>query len=228
MHGALAKNLYPAQGPATTVTTIISLARIQAALTRPLPGYRGQTRMMPDYRRDPDLYARASADCRRAAVLLLLYPHHGELHMLLTVRPRHLPDHPGQVAFPGGARDGDETVAQTALREGQEEVGIDPDRVQVLGRLTRLYIPPSHFCVQTVVGYTPHRPAWRPNPHEVAELVEVPISHFFDAATWREERREVEGALRRIPYFAVGAHKVWGATAIILAEFVTAVEETPA
>ncbi len=206
----------------------ITLADVRVAMQRPLPGLRGQARMAPTDRLDPDLYVRGSRDCRRAAVLLLVYPWQGELYTALTVRPRHLPDHPGQVSLPGGARDEGETVEQTALREAEEEVGIDPSRVETLGRLTHLYIPPSNFCLQAVVGYAPDRPQWRTQPTEVAELLETPLADLLDRSHWAEETWVVGGVTRQVPFFAIGGHKVWGATAIVLAEFVTAVEEAMA
>ena len=206
----------------------VTLADVLVTMQRPLPGLRGQARMAPTDRLDPELYARGSRDCRRAAVLLLLYPWPGDLYAVLIVRPSHLPDHPGQVALPGGMKDEEETVEQTALREAEEEVGIDPGAVELLGRLTHLYIPPSRFCLQSVVGYTPVRPRWRTSPQEVAELLEVPIVHFLDHANWCEESWAVDGITRQVSYFRVGEHKIWGATAIVLAEFVTALEEAVA
>jgi len=203
----------------------LSIATIRRAMARPLPGPRGQMRMTPSYRLDPDMYRRHSHDCRRGAVLFLLYPWQGELHTVLTVRRPDLPDHPGQVAFPGGARDGNETVVQTALREAHEEVGVDPARVEILGRLTHIYIPPSHFCIQIVVGYTPERPPWQPNPREIALLLEPPLRHFCDRANWDEEWRLFQGQMHRIPFFRIGEHKVWGATAMTIAEFITLLED---
>jgi len=203
----------------------ITLAHVRAALARPLPGLRGQLRMVPSYRFDFDLYAKGAVDCRRAAVLFLLYPHDGQLTTLLTVRPSHLPDHPGQVSFPGGARDAEELVVETALREAQEEVGLDPALVQPLGRLTHIYIPPSHFCIQILVGYAAQRPCFRPNPHEVAQILETPLAHFFGPANVGYEPRLVNGVEHTVPYFAIGPHRVWGATAIAIAELITAIEE---
>ncbi|NOX61318.1 MAG: CoA pyrophosphatase [Chloroflexi bacterium] len=204
----------------------VTLDLVRAALQRPLPGLRGQVWMAPSHRpTDPDYYARGARNCRRAAVLFLLFPVEGELHTVLTVRPKHLPDHPGQVAFPGGAKDGDESVEQTALREAQEEVGLDPALVEPLGRLTHIYIPPSNFCIQIVVGYASERPQWKPNPKEVATLLEPPVTYFFDPAHRDAVLVEVNGQKRRIPYFCIEGHRVWGATAMAIAEFVTAVEE---
>ncbi len=210
----------------TISTTILTEEQIQVALARPRPGLRAQALMSPRDRIDPELYRKGSLDCRRAAVLFLLYPRLGELHTLLTVRPETMPNHPGQVAFPGGSRDDErESVLETALREGQEEVGLDPVQVEPLGRLTHIYIPPSHFCIQIQVGYTPQHPDWQPSPAEVAELLEVPVVHFFDRANWQSADVVDDGQVRTIPYIAIGEHKLWGATAMAIAEFVVMVEE---
>jgi len=208
-------------------TPTLSKEQIQAALADPRPGLRAQALMSPTDRLDPELYRKGSIDCRRAAVLLLLYPHRDELHTLLIVRPDTMPNHPGQVAFPGGSRDEEtESVLQTALREGQEEVGLEPAQVEPLGRLTHIYIPPSHFCIQIQVAYTHQRPRWRPSPAEVAELLEIPVAHFFDRANWQSVDVSIDEQQRTIPYIAIGGHKLWGATAMAIAEFVVMIEET--
>ncbi len=204
----------------------LTITDIQNALAAPLPGLRGQQLMAPGYRPlDPQIYEEGSKTCRRAAVLLLLYPREGHLYTVLTERRHDLPDHPGQIAFPGGSRDGQETVAQTALREAQEEVGVDANRVEVLGRLTHIYIPPSHFCIQIVVGYASEPPQWRPNPDEVETLIEVPLSRFLDPVTRQVTQVERDGKTWAVPYFDLDGHKVWGATAMALGEFVTMLRE---
>lgn len=203
---------------------VFTIETIQAALRRPLPGPDAQRQMAPSHRPDPEFYAIGSRDCRRAAVLLLLYPRQNELYTVLTVRPRDLPDHPGQVAFPGGARHGKETVVQTALREAHEELGIDPNQVTPIGRLTHIYIPPSHFCMQIVVGYTPQRPAWQPATYEVEEVLEAPLTYFLDPANLDREELWIDGRLRDIPFYRLGRHKVWGATAMVIAEFMAVLQ----
>ncbi len=200
---------------------------IQQALQGPLPGLRGQQTMAPGYRPlDPESYEEGSKTCRRAAVLLLLYPRDGQLYTVLTERRHDLPQHPGQVSMPGGSRDGKETVAQTAIREAYEEIGVDPATVQVLGRLTHIYIPPSHFCIQIVVGYTPEPPQWRANPDEIETLIEIPLSILLDPAYRHIATVERDGQVWRVPYFAINGHKVWGATAMALGEFTTLLQET--
>ncbi len=202
------------------------LEHIRFAFSQPRPGLRGQQLMAPGYRPlDPKTYEEGSKTCRRAAVLLLLYPRGNHLYTVLTKRRHDLPDHPGQIALPGGSRDGQETVAQTALREAEEEVGVHAADVEVLGRLTHIYIPPSHFCIQIVVGYTPAPPLWRPNPAEVETLVETPISLLLDPATRQTMTVFREGRTWTVPYFAIDKFKVWGATAMALGEFITLLRE---
>jgi 8-oxo-dGTP pyrophosphatase MutT (NUDIX family) len=197
-----------------------TIERVRAALRRPLPGVAAQRTMAPQ----PRAFAiPMGADPRRAAVLLLLYPRDGALHVALTLRPAHLGHHAGQVSLPGGGWEaGDASLQATALREACEELGICGDGLDLLGPLTPLYVPPSNNLVHPFVAYSPARPAFRPDPREVAELLEVPLAHFLDALNRREEVWTRDGAPLQVPYFAVGPHKVWGATAIILAEFAAA------
>lgn len=162
---------------------------------------------------------------KHGGVLLLLYPQRDELYLVLTQRTDRLPNHKGQVSFPGGACDPGESFVETALREAREELGIDPAQVSVLGELTPLYISASNFCIHPVVGYTPSPPEFRPNPREVAQVLQAPVSIFLNPVIVREERWPWQGIEMRVPYFLLdGQHKVWGATAMVLAEFVAQIE----
>jgi 8-oxo-dGTP pyrophosphatase MutT (NUDIX family) len=160
------------------------------------------------------------------AVLLLLYPgDDGELVIPLTVRTQNVAVHKGQVSFPGGAREPqDDSLSHTALREAREELGLSGDDVRIMGALTPLYIEPSNFCVHPFVAWQPYRPSFVPEAIEVSEVLEVPVAHFLDEKNIAIEEWLIEGAMRRIPYFGVHGHKVWGATAIILSEFVAVLE----
>jgi 8-oxo-dGTP pyrophosphatase MutT (NUDIX family) len=161
---------------------------------------------------------------REAAVLLLLYPHDGELWLPLTVRSSRLPSHRGEVSLPGGATDPEDTnAAATALREANEELSIDPAAVEVLGQLTSFYIPPSNFQLTPVVGFTPSVPTIQPNPDEVEHVFSVPLRKLLDKATIVTEewtRREI---VMQVPFFALEGYKVWGATALLLSELVARV-----
>ncbi len=195
-----------------------SVARLRARLRLPLPGREAFMQMAPE---NPmhRIVAQARANgCREGAVLLLLYLLAGEVHVVLTRRTDTLRTHAGQISLPGGRIDAGEEAVQAALREGWEELGIVRDEVTVLGFLSELYIPPSNYCLQPVVAFTRRRPVFTPHDLEVAELIETPLRLFTDPAHRHEETRLIAGVERRAPYYQVGHHKVWGATAMILAE----------
>jgi len=157
------------------------------------------------------------------AALLLVYPHDDTLHVALTVRGSGLRNHTGQVSLPGGRVDQGETFEVAALREATEEIGVDPNAVEVLGRLTPLHIPVSGFLLHPIVGYTSMRPAFQRAEWEVARIIEAPVNRLSDpTAVKREIRaRVVKGQSIDVdvPYFAIDGEKVWGATAMVLAEF---------
>jgi 8-oxo-dGTP pyrophosphatase MutT (NUDIX family) len=200
---------------------------VKRALTRPLPGLEAQARMAPPYRRDQvKVMLDPPVDCKQAGVLILLYPLNRQLCFPLTRRPDSVEFHKGQISLPGGSRENSEPLRQTALREAQEEIGVDAAAIEVLGRLSSLYVPPSNFCIHPFVGYRASRPDFRLEAVEVAELIEAPLSALLDPATAREEDWEIYGGTWRIPFYQFGPHKVWGATAMILAEFVAILEET--
>ena len=158
---------------------------------------------------------------RQAAVLLLLYPHGDDLCLPLTVRSDRLPSHRGEVSLPGGAIDpGEDGPISTALREAHEELGVPPDAVTIWGTLSPLYIPPSNFRITPVVGMIDQTPVLRPNDAEVSAVITVTVRELLDPALVVEEQWTLRGAEVRVPFFAIAGHKVWGATAIVLSEFV--------
>jgi 8-oxo-dGTP pyrophosphatase MutT (NUDIX family) len=162
---------------------------------------------------------RAEEAPRKAGVLLLLYPHvGGSLHLLLTRRTETLQKHSGQVSFPGGrCEEGDPDFTATAIRETREELGLQGD-INVLGQLTQIYVPPSNYDVYPSVGYVPTLPPLNPNPHEVAEVLSLPLDDLLNPALKGEEMRQIQGYNVRIRYYLANGHKVWGATAIMLSE----------
>ena len=159
---------------------------------------------------------------RPAAVLLLLYPdpHDGASTLLFTRRTDTLPSHRGQISFPGGRIDpGDVDAPAAALREAEEEVGILPAAVTVLGTLPAIYTVVSNYVITPVVGRAAARPALRPNPAEVAALIEVPLATLHDPVIHRTETHPTERGPVVIHYYQVGPHNIWGATARILHTF---------
>jgi 8-oxo-dGTP pyrophosphatase MutT (NUDIX family) len=155
--------------------------------------------------------------------LLLIYPLDDLPHMPLTVRASDMRQHTGQVSLPGGRVDGAESMEAAALREAAEEIGVDPASVRVLGQLTPLHIPVSGFLLHPVVGISDQRPDFRRAEREVARIIEAPLSLISNPAIVREERweRERDGAPTPVdvPFYAIDGEKVWGATAMVLAEF---------
>jgi 8-oxo-dGTP pyrophosphatase MutT (NUDIX family) len=211
------------------VEPFLTTERIEAVLRGPLPGRAAQICMAPVPRPlDPLI---PGHEPRMAAVLLLLYAarEEGELCLVLTRRTESLADHKGQISLPGGAVDpGDTSTAQTALREACEEIGICSEDVRLLGELTPVYIEPSDFCVQPHVAYLPYKPVFALQPDEVAEILEVPVSHFLSERNKFVEDLIFQDRTMRVPYFDVFGHKVWGATAMVLAEFTAVVSDAAA
>ncbi|MCB0213925.1 MAG: CoA pyrophosphatase [Anaerolineae bacterium] len=170
-------------------------------------------------------------NCREASVLLLIYPicnqeEQPELHFALTRRPEYPGVHSGQISLPGGRREKGETPEETALRETYEEIGVSPDTLEIIGELSSLYIPPSNFCIFPFVAFCPQRPTFVLDAIEVAELIETPLSLLFNPAIQKSEIWHFENyGERNIPFFEIFGHKVWGATAMILSEFLTLLEK---
>jgi 8-oxo-dGTP pyrophosphatase MutT (NUDIX family) len=170
-------------------------------------------------RPDPALESRL----RPAAALLLVYPHADAWHVPLTVRGSGLRHHTGQVSLPGGRLDHPgESVEDAALREANEEIGVLPDDVEILGRLTSIPVIVSGHLLQPVVGVASRRPVFTLAAHEVERLIELPVSRLLqpDAVAWEERVRMIPPhGMMNVPYFEVDGARVWGATAMVLAEF---------
>jgi 8-oxo-dGTP pyrophosphatase MutT (NUDIX family) len=191
--------------------------RLQHAFAKPLPGAEAQALMAPQPRRtwatgfSPD-------QIRTAAGLLLLFPIDRQAHTVLTVRADTLGRHGGQVSLPGGVTEPGETFEHAALREAHEEIALSAN-VSILGALTPIDIPVSGFRLHPIVAVTGARPTMAPSDGEVAQILEVPLASLIEPMCRITTVRQTDGREIRIPMFQVGEAEIWGATAMVLAEF---------
>ena len=190
--------------------------RVRAAVASGLPGVEAQRLMAPRPRpgwRPIDW----PEGTRRAAGLILIYPAPAPT-LVLTVRSAALPLHAGQVSLPGGAVEPGEALDQAALREAHEEIGLDPAVTRVAGLLTPLHIPVSGFALHPVVALAEHPPALSAGHGEVARILAVPLAELADPARIGRTTGVRDGVEYDVPSFDVEGERVWGATAMILAE----------
>lgn len=177
------------------------------------------------------LGARRAADqapegYRRAAVLLPLYETPAGPHLLLCQRTEAVPTHKGQIGFPGGgAASDDPDLAATALREAQEEIGLPPGEVTLLGRLDDTLAVSSRHVVRPFVGLVPHPYPYRLDPFEVVEILPFPLRPLLHGAPFREEVWEREGRSVPVLFTQHAGRTVWGLTARILKQFVDLLRE---
>jgi 8-oxo-dGTP pyrophosphatase MutT (NUDIX family) len=199
------------------------IQKLETGLKQPLPGEEVQYQMAHVVRQ------RVSAPpkhARQAAVLALFYPLKERWHLVFIERQSLHPEdrHAGQISFPGGRyEEGDNSLQETALREAKEEIGVDIDKIKVLGRLTHLYIPVSNYLVNPFVGVTQHTPEFTPEEREVRSILQVPLDHLNKPETRQKTDMKLSQniTLRNVPYFNVEGKVLWGATAMIVNELLT-------
>ena len=195
---------------------------IEIRLQEPLPGWEAQQVLSPIKTRE---YRQHREDAKQAGVNILLYPGvQDQLEMFFIKRPNHNPNdkHGGQISFPGGQmEEGDNDLIQTAIRETYEEIGVPPDDMRVLGKLSPLYVFVSNFHVQPVVSYIDYKPELSLQESEVDYVLTERLSYFNseDALAYTDYRvRNI--IMRDMPHYKLQNHILWGATAMITSEFV--------
>ncbi len=193
---------------------------LEKRLRGPLPGLMAQLKMVTDPRPGNKVYHEVEDTSIKAGVLVLLYPWINSLHLVLTRRTARVDLHQAQISFPGGRQEEGESSEQTALRETHEEINVSPGAMQILGKLTPLYIPPSNYCIYPIVATANKRPDFKPSMHEVAEVIEVPLDHLLDPKNVRKEEWTIRGVEVLVPFYLFKEQKIWGATAMVLAELV--------
>lgn len=194
---------------------------LKCELQKDLPGFYAQKTMSPSIREDLLGNTTPDSKTRQSAVLILLFPNGNEINTLLIKRTVYDGAHSGQVSFPGGKFDEtDSNIQTTALRETFEEVGIKPADIRIIGQLSKLYIPISNIMVHPFVGAINFKPEFIPNIKEVERIISVPINQLVNPQNRSVRIITSHGKLITAPYFNISKEFVWGATAMILAEFV--------
>jgi 8-oxo-dGTP pyrophosphatase MutT (NUDIX family) len=199
----------------------MDLNDVRRALELPRPGRDAQIKLSPRPRPGDVFPLPLETNVKNASVLILLYPgRKDDLNFFLTRRTEKVETHKGQISLPGGMQEPGEKPWETALREAAEELHIDTNGVQVFHKpLTQVYIPVSGFRVTPYVGYADHRLAVDAAPDEVVEVIETPLEIIVDKKYQQEEEWELRNFKAMVPFYCVNGYKVWGATAMILAEF---------
>ncbi len=197
------------------------VGKLMSELNKPLPGLKAQLKMSPNVTRIAEKYITPPNDARKSGVLILLYQDSNQdIRFPLIKRSSYDGAHSGQISLPGGKVENTETYKQTALREAQEEIGIESNDVRVLGELTRFYVWVSNYIVQPVVGYLDYAPRFIPDLYEVESVIPASISDFLDDQ--RIKRKKIstsQGYVIDAPYYNIEGEVVWGATAMMLSEF---------
>ncbi len=196
---------------------------IKKSLLNPLPGLSVQLSLLSKERYQEYEKRHISYDLntvRQSSVMVMLYEKEGEVYFPLIQRPEYDGTHSGQIALPGGKKDPEDTdVIETALRETFEEIGIEREKIEVLGLLSPVFIPPSGFLVNVVIGYCKDKPTFVPSPYEVAALIEFPLRVLSEP--YAIEERKVVSSINwqmKAPGYVYDGRFVWGATAMILTE----------
>ena len=193
---------------------------LKNAIVAELPGQDAQAIMMPTLSDKSRFSLEAKKDAREGGVMILFYQKDGSVHFPLIQRPDYDGVHAKQMSFPGGKKDSDdESLIVTALRETEEEIGIDPHKIEVIGALTELFIIASNFNVLPTIGLIKEVPEFLADEHEVDEIIEVKLADLMDDDKQKEKPLTIlQGITINAPYFDLNDKVVWGATAMILSE----------
>ena len=183
---------------------------------RPLPSVFKDARFKPDYPEDEDY--------RNSSVLVPIITWKEELEVILTLRTSGI-KHGGQLSFPGGGKEGDETIEETALRETREEIGLVEDHVSIAGLLSPLYVNHSKNMVTPVVGFIAEEQQFTPNPNEVDEVFTVPLSELLESKNHIREEWDLKDTKYTVPFWDIHHVPLWGATAMMMSELVELYKE---
>jgi len=199
--------------------------KIESALKMDLPGACSHIKMLPPGR-DLSFRSERSERIRKSSVLLLLFEEGNEVFICLIKRPGHMKNHPGQIGLPGGMVElSDFSMVETALRESREELGIDTRSISVIGSLSELYVPVSKFLIFPVVAWSDKKPRFSINRDEVEELIFFPLFYHIHSGNTENGVVETLNGPLNVPCIRYNKEIIWGATAMILTEFIDLIRE---
>lgn len=189
-----------------------------------LPGEEAHLKMAPYKRDNAKTILKSDIEPRIASVLLLLHAHEQSINFTLIKRPNYEGTHGGQISFPGGKLEQNETVKEAAIRETEEEIGIPKHEINILGELTQVYIPPSNFLISPFVGFIDTTPNYFPDEREVEQVLDISLNALLDDENVKTKKIPMNKYGKKkffinAPYFELNNQTVWGATALVLSEF---------
>ena len=194
------------------------ITQLEITITNYLPGEESQQKMRVNYDQSIELPF-SKNNSTASAVLILLYLEDNEIHFFLTKRSNELEHHKGQISLPGGTQEENEELTHTALRETQEEIGINKTSISIIGSMTPLFVPVTGFMIHPFIGYSSNKLEPTPDPSEVEAIFSVNISDLLNETNQTMEKRIIRGYDVEVPYFKLNNYEVWGATSMILSEF---------
>jgi len=194
------------------------ITQLEITITNYLPGEESQQKMRVNYDQSIELPF-SKNNSTASAVLILLYLEDNEIHFFLTKRSNELEHHKGQISLPGGTQEENEELTHTALRETQEEIGINKTSISIIGSMTPLFVPVTGFMIHPFIGYSSNKLEPTPDPSEVEAIFSVNISDLLNETNQTIEKRNIRGYDVEVPYFKLNNYEVWGATSMILSEF---------
>lgn len=199
------------------------ISRLKEELNNPLPGKAAHSKVLPSERPlDPP----SAEKINEAGVLMLLFPDKGELNTVFIRRPSFMKNHAGQIAFPGGQFElKDRNLMETALREAEEEIGINAKQIEIIGQLSPFYVRVSNFFIQPFIGWTPDIPAFQIDTNEVTGIHIIPIDDFVNPGSLQSQKVDTTQGFNEFPGYLIDDIFIWGATAMILSEFIEVYEK---
>ncbi|MCD4773163.1 MAG: CoA pyrophosphatase [Bacteroidales bacterium] len=204
------------------------IKKLNTALQQHLPAYEAQKLMEPSIRNHLIEKMKFSETPKNCSVLILIYPKNNEIFTVFIKRAKYDGVHSSQIAFPGGQYEKcDGSLFKTALRESNEEIGIDPHDVEIIGNLSNLFVPPSNFNVLPVVAYMNKTPVFDIDKNEVDKIIEISLDDLLDKnIICKKEVQTSENTKLDVPCYFFDGHIIWGATAMVVSELLEVIKMT--